>query len=152
LHISKGEFSHFGDVMDSAPKYDPLSFGEATLKLRTYRQQVLGNNLANSDTPTYKARDIDFAGVLENQLQGLAGSNALSLKTTNERHLPGTVGSEDPNLLYRIPNQPSMDGNTVDADIELSEFTKNSVFTQSALTLLGGTIKGRMSAITGQPS
>jgi flagellar basal-body rod protein FlgB len=45
-----------------------------------------------------------------------------------------------------------MDGNTVDSDVELSEFTKNSVFTQSALTFLGGTIKGRMSAITGQPS
>jgi len=59
---------------------------------------------------------------------------------------------DDPKLLYRIPIQPSMDGNTVDSDVELSEFTKNSVFTQSALTFLGGTIKGRMSAITGQPS
>ncbi len=45
-----------------------------------------------------------------------------------------------------------MDGNTVDGDIELSELTKNSVFTESALTILGGTIRSRMSAITGQPS
>jgi flagellar basal-body rod protein FlgB len=55
-------------------------------------------------------------------------------------------------LLYRIPNQPSMDGNTVDADIELSEFTKNSVLTEFAINRVGSTIKSRMSAITGQPS
>ena len=138
--------------MNAVPKYDPLSFGETALKLRTYRQQVLGNNLTNSDTPTFKARDIDFAGVLENQLQGQDSSKSLSLATTDGRHLPGTTVVDDPKLLYRIPIQPSMDGNTVDSDVELSEFTKNSVFTQSALTFLGGTIKGRMSAITGQPS
>ena len=138
--------------MNAVPKYDPLSFGETALKLRTYRQQVLGNNLANSDTPTFKARDIDFASVLENQLQGQDSSKSLSLATTDGRHLPGTTVVDDPKLLYRIPIQPSMDGNTVDSDVELSEFTKNSVFTQSALTFLGGTIKGRMSAITGQPS
>ena len=138
--------------MNAVPKYDPLSFGETALKLRTYRQQVLGNNLTNSDTPTFKARDIDFASVLENQLQGQDSSKSLSLATTEGRHLPGTTVVDDPKLLYRIPIQPSMDGNTVDSDVELSEFTKNSVFTQSALTFLGGTIKGRMSAITGQPS
>ena len=138
--------------MNAVPKYDPLSFGETALKLRTYRQQVLGNNLTNSDTPTFKARDIDFASVLENQLQGQDSSKSLSLATTDGRHLPGTTVVDEPKLLYRIPIQPSMDGNTVDSDVELSEFTKNSVFTQSALTFLGGTIKGRMSAITGQPS
>ena len=138
--------------MNAVPKYDPLSFGETALKLRTYRQQVLGNNLTNSDTPSFKARDIDFASVLENQLQGQDSSKSLSLATTDGRHLPGTTVVDDPKLLYRIPIQPSMDGNTVDSDVELSEFTKNSVFTQSALTFLGGTIKGRMSAITGQPS
>jgi flagellar basal-body rod protein FlgB len=138
--------------MNAVPKYDPLSFGETALKLRTYRQQVLGNNLTNSDTPTFKARDIDFASVLENQLQGQDSSKSLSLATTDGRHLPGATVVDDPKLLYRIPIQPSMDGNTVDSDVELSEFTKNSVFTQSALTFLGGTIKGRMSAITGQPS
>ena len=138
--------------MNAVPKYDPLSFGETALKLRTYRQQVLGNNLTNSDTPSFKARDIDFASVLENQLQGQDDSKSLSLATTDGRHLPGTTVVDDPKLLYRIPIQPSMDGNTVDSDVELSEFTKNSVFTQSALTFLGGTIKDRMSAITGQPS
>jgi len=136
--------------MNAVPKYDPLSFGETALKLRTYRQEVLGNNLTNSDTPNFKARDIDFASVLQNQLNGISDASSLKLARTNQNHLPGTSQVDDPKLLYRTPNQPSMDGNTVDADIELSEFTKNSVFTQSALTLLTGTIKSRMSAITGQ--
>ncbi|MBU3554964.1 flagellar basal body rod protein FlgB [Polynucleobacter sp. UB-Piko-W3] len=138
--------------MNAVPQYDPLTFGENALKLRTFRQQVLGNNLANSDTPGFKARDIRFADVLKAQLEGIAPSNAVNLATTHSAHIPGKVPQEDPRLLYRIPNQPSMDGNTVDADVELTEFTKNSVYTESALTMLGGTIRSRMSAITGQPS
>ena len=138
--------------MNAVPQYDPLTFGENALKLRTFRQQVLGNNLANSDTPGFKARDIRFADVLKAQLEGIAPSNAVNLATTHSAHIPGKVPQEDPRLMYRIPNQPSMDGNTVDADVELTEFTKNSVYTESALTMLGGTIRSRMSAITGQPS
>ena len=138
--------------MNVVPKYDPLAFGEQALKLRTYRQQILGNNLANSDTPNFKARDINFADVLKNEMAGITRSEGLKLVNTNSAHLKGKVSTEDPKLLYRIPDQPAMDGNTVDGDIELSELTKNSVFTESALTMLGGTIRSRMSAITGQPS
>jgi len=138
--------------MNAVPQYDPLTFGEQALKLRTYRQQILGNNLANSDTPGFKARDINFADVLKNEMAGVSRNSGLSLAVTNPGHLKGKPSYENPNLLYRIPNQPAMDGNTVDGDIELSELTKNSVFTETALTILGGTIKSRMSAITGQPS
>ena len=138
--------------MNAVPQYDSLAFAENTLKLRTYRQQVLGNNLANSDTPGFKARDIQFGDVLKAQLEGRAASNAIRMATTHVAHIPGKVSHEDPNLLYRIPDQPSMDGNTVDADIELSEFTKNSVLTEFAINRVGSTIKSRMSAITGQPS
>ena len=138
--------------MNAVPQYDPLAFGEQALKLRTYRQQILGNNLANSDTPGFKARDINFADVLKKEMAGVSRTSGLNLAVTNAGHLKGKTSYENPNLLYRIPNQPAMDGNTVDGDIELSELTKNSVFTESALTILGGTIKSRMSAITGQPS
>lgn len=138
--------------MNAVPQYDSLAFGENALKLRTYRQQVLVNNLANSDTPGFKARDIRFGDVLKAQMDGKTNSNAVGLATTHNAHIPGKVSQEDPRLLYRIPNQPSMDGNTVDADQELSEFTKNSVLTEMALNLLGGTIRSRTSAITGQPS
>jgi flagellar basal-body rod protein FlgB len=138
--------------MNAVPQYDPLSFGEATLKLRTFRQQILGNNLANSDTPGFKARDIRFADVLKAQMEGTQPSMDVSMVTTHAGHIEGKITKEDPRLLYRVPNQPSKDGNTVDGDVELSEFTKNSVLTESALGLLSSTLRARMSAITGQAS
>ncbi|QWE25113.1 flagellar basal body rod protein FlgB [Polynucleobacter sp. AP-Elch-400A-B2] len=138
--------------MNVVPQYDPLSFGEAALKLRTFRQQILGNNLANSDTPGFKARDIRFADVLKAQMEGTLPSMDVSMATTHAGHIEGKITKEDPRLLYRVPNQPSKDGNTVDGDVELSEFTKNSVFTESALSLLSSTLRSRMSAITGQAS
>jgi len=138
--------------MNAVPQYDPLSFGETALKLRTFRQQILGNNLANSDTPGFKARDIRFADVLKAQMAGSLPSMDVSMVTTHSGHIEGKVTKEDPRILYRVPNQPSKDDNTVDGDVELSEFTKNSVLTEAALGFLSGTLRGRMSAITGQAS
>ena len=139
--------------MNAVPKYDSLIFNEAALKSRTRRQEILANNLANSDTPGFKARDIDFAKTLEDELTGKTrNSSSITLVTTHQAHIAIKPSQEDPSLLYRIPSQPSMDGNTVDGDLELSQFTKNSVFTEAALTFLGGTIRSRLSAITGQSS
>ena len=138
--------------MNAVPQYDPLSFGEKALKLRTFRQQILGNNLANSDTPGFKARDIRFADVLKAQMEGTLPSLGVSLATTHSGHIAGKSSQDDPRLLYRVPNQPSKDDNTVDGDVELSEFTKNSVLTEATLGFLSGTLRGRMSAITGQAS
>jgi flagellar basal-body rod protein FlgB len=139
--------------MNAVPKYDSLLFNEAALKLRTRRQEILANNLANSDTPGFKARDIDFAKTLEDELTGKTrNSSSITLAITHQAHITIKPSQEDPGLLYRIPSQPSMDGNTVDGDLELSQFTKNSVFTEAALTFLGGTIRSRLSAITGQSS
>ena len=138
--------------MNAVPQYDPLSFGEKALKLRTFRQQILGNNLANSDTPGFKARDIRFADVLKAQMEGTSPSLGVSLAKTHSGHIAGKSSQDDPRLLYRVPNQPSKDDNTVDGDVELSEFTKNSVLTEATLGFLSGTLRGRMSAITGQAS
>ena len=139
--------------MNAVPKYDSLLFNEAALKSRTRRQEILANNLANSDTPGFKARDIDFAKTLEDELTGKTrNSSSITLVTTHQAHIAIKPSQEDPSLLYRIPSQPSMDGNTVDGDLELSQFTKNSVFTEAALTFLGGTIRSRLSAITVQSS
>jgi flagellar basal-body rod protein FlgB len=138
--------------MNAVPQYDSLKFNETALKLRTFRQQILGNNLANSDTPGFKARDIRFADVLKAQMAGNLPSMDVSMVTTHSGHIEGKVTKEDPRILYRVPNQPSKDDNTVDGDVELSEFTKNSVLTEAALGFLSGTLRGRMSAITGQAS
>ena len=138
--------------MNTVPRYDPLAFGETALKLRSYRQEVLGSNLVNADTPNYKARDIDFPTILEARLAGQLDPRSLGLDLTHEAHIAVPIRVGGPNKMYRVPVQPSVDGNTVDPDIERGHFVKNSFFTESALSFLGSTLRTRLSAITGQPS
>jgi flagellar basal-body rod protein FlgB len=139
--------------MNVVPQFDPLNFGEAALKLRTYRHEVLGSNITNADTPGYKARDIDFSKALQNELLQKNHADTMPMQITSNGHYQfNSSVSTQPSLLYRVPNQPSMDGNTVDPDIELSEFSRNALMTQAAISFLSGTIKSRLSAITGQPS
>jgi len=140
-------------TMTLQPAHDPLRFGEAALRLRTLRQEMLTGNMVNADTPGYKARDIDFAAELSRALAGGARQGGLGLATTHGTHLPGRPGQPDgTKTLYRIPVQPAIDGNTVDPDLERGHFVKNSFFTETALSFLGSTLRSRLSAITGQPS
>lgn len=105
-----------------------FSFVQTALSLRARRQEVLASNLANADTPNYKARDLDFAGALRSALGG--GVGPVKLATTSARHLGGMgvgSGATGAGLLYRQPLQPSLDGNTVDPDIERAQFTENAL-------------------------
>ena len=116
------------------------------LGLYARRSTVLASNIANADTPGYKARDVDFRSVLAK-----AGGRQLSLKTTQGAHLSGpSAGLSGAKLLYRTPNQPSMDGNTVDTQVETTEFTKNAMRYQSTLTFLNGKFKGLKLALKGE--
>lgn len=133
------------------PSHDPLKFGETVLRLRSHRHELLSANLVNADTPGFKARDINFPEVLAMQLQGSSIAGA-GLKRTHERHLPGVGQAGEPSALYRVPVQPSVDGNTVDPDLERGHFVKNAFMTEGALSFLGSTLRSRLSAITGQPS
>lgn len=139
--------------MTAQPAYDSLQFGEAALRLRTLRQEILTGNMVNADTPGYLARDIDFAAELKRALRGAPSARGVNLATTHEAHLPGRPARpEGVKTLYRIPVQPAIDGNTVDPDLERSHFVKNSFFTESAISFLSSTLRSRLSAITGQPS
>ncbi|GAB2798502.1 flagellar basal body rod protein FlgB [Halomonas shantousis] len=133
------------DKLDGA-----LRFHQEALNLRAERQQVLAGNIANADTPNYKARDFDFAAELDQVMtQGRASANALSLNTTSSRHLPaqGSDMGLGRDLLYRVPDQPSLDGNTVDMDRERTNFTDNAVRYQANLTILSRKIQGLKSAM-----
>lgn len=121
-----------------------LGIHERALELRVQRAQVLANNLANADTPDFKARDFDFQAAL-NQAQ----SDSLPLELTNSRDIAGSGNSGDPQLLYRIPSQPSIDGNTVDTQAELSDYTRNAMDFQASFQFLNSRMKGLMSAIKG---
>lgn len=125
-----------------------FGFYEKALNLRAYRQQLLASNIANADTPNYKAVDIDFAKALQG---AQAAQGTLPLETTESGHLPGRPGNPfDARVLYRAAVQPSIDGNTVDTDVEMAQFSDNAIHYQAALTFLSGRIKTMMSAIQGQ--
>ena len=118
------------------------------LKLQSKRTEVIADNLANSDTPGYKARDIDFRAAM-----ATAGSADATVKlaTTNAGHLsidPTTDAGAS--LKYRTPLAPSLDGNTVDAQQEQAAFADNTVRYQATLTFLSARFKSLMTAITGQ--
>lgn len=116
------------------------------LELRTYRAQLLATNIANADTPNYKAVDIDFKTALS---QAQSGDLPLTVTNPNQIQSSGREKSQF-ELMYRVPMQPSLDGNTVDSQIEQSEFTRNAVQHQASLMFLTGRIKGILSAIKGE--
>lgn len=126
------------DKLDGA-----LQFQQSALRLLEQRQQILASNIANADTPGYQARDIDFSAELAKATHGGAMAVApVSLSVTSSRHLLASgAPALDSQLLYRIPDQPSADGNTVDMDRERTQFVDNSVRYQSSLTILGNQFK-----------
>lgn len=126
-----------------------LQFDQEALNLRHQRQQVLANNIANADTPNFKARDFDFASELSRVMDsGRPADGGLSLSTTSAGHIAGGARAAPiVDLLYRVPDQPSLDGNTVNMDVERTRFADNSVRYQAALTMLNGRIQGLKSAM-----
>ncbi len=117
---------------------------DRALRVHGQRMGVVADNLANADTPGYKARDIDFKAVLS---QAQAG--AVKLHTTSAGHQTGSLDGAAPRL-WRIPSQPSADGNTVDAPMEQARFAEASLRYEATLRFIDGKVKGLITAITGQ--
>ena len=117
------------------------------LELRGKRAEVLASNMANADTPNFKAQDFDFQAAL-----GQAQGQQLALRATAKGHInpAGSAGTVQPALQYRIPGQPALDGNTVDIQLEKSAFTENAVQYQVTLSFLDGSIKGLRNALRGE--
>ena len=119
-----------------------LGIHPQALMLRAQRAQLLAGNIANADTPNYKARDIDFRAALQ-QLQASGNTSQQNSAA------PGQALDNLP-LLYRVPNQSSVDGNSVDMQKEQVEFSRNAVRYQASLRFLDGRIKGLLTAIRGE--
>ena len=130
----------------------PISFDSAlgihqqALALRSQRAEMLASNIANADTPGYKARDIDFKSAMESVESQTNGS----LSRTNSKHIQISTAGSNAEALYRVPNQSSLDGNTVDGLVEKSAFADNALRYEASLTFLGGKFKGLMAAIKGE--
>jgi flagellar basal-body rod protein FlgB len=116
------------------------------LALRSHRAEVIAGNLANADTPGYKARDFDFKQMLKQEVGG-----AVRMQATHQNHIQPDQGLVPPaQLLYRTPMQPSLDGNTVDTEQEHTAFSANALEYQASLSFLNGKISGLRKAIKGE--
>jgi flagellar basal-body rod protein FlgB len=129
-----------------------FNFHQTALRVRNQRQEILASNIANADTPNYKARDIDFKSAMSQALSGGA-SNSGGLNTTDSQQLnaspnQGWAGNQEP--LFRPVIQGAVDGNTVDMDVERNQFVDNSLRYEASITMMNGQIKKLLSAITGQ--
>lgn len=123
-----------------------LGIHEKALNLRISRAEVLANNIANADTPGFKARDIDFKAALND-----AKSGSLPLSHTNGEHIdPNAAMSARAHLMYRNPQQPSLDGNTVDGQQEQARYMRNAMDYQASFQFLNSKFAGLSKAITGQ--
>ena len=113
------------------------------LTIRAQRMTLISSNLANADTPGYKAVDIDF-------------QQALQRARTSESVFHGRAGhqpvdtSTSPVMQYRTPSQVSLDGNTVETDLEHAAFMDNAIRYQASLNFLDGRIKSIMTALRGE--
>lgn len=127
-----------------------LGFHRAVLGLRSYRQELLASNIANADTPHYKARDVDFKSALEGALSG-KGEGAMNLARTSSRHLDAEgAGPYGASVKYRTEYQGAVDGNTVNMDIERSAFAENALQVEAMLTFINGRFRTLNTAIQGQ--
>lgn len=117
------------------------------LHLRSRRTKVLATNIANADTPNYKARDLAFAEVLRSaggpaKNRSANRSRSASMQTTNSRHIGNKSTPGNTPLMYRQPQEASLDGNTVDKDLEQARFAENTLRYQASLTFLNSRVKG----------
>jgi len=128
-----------------------LGSAERALVYRSQRAEILSNNIANADTPNFKARDLDFSTVLASQTKETPAT-PISLKTTNVKHITGKESVSDiygGTLLYSTPAQPAVDQNTVDQQVEIAKYTENGIRFDAAFTRLNGALKGLLKALRG---
>lgn len=125
-----------------------LGIHPQAIELRVQRAELMANNLANADTPGFKARDIDFRAALAQETNKLDGQ--LGMSSTQSGHIGNQSMSSSAEVLYRNPLQPSLDGNTVDTQQELAEFTKNVLDYQASFRFLNGKFNSLSKAIKGE--
>ncbi len=134
---------------------EALGFHQTALRVRAQRQELIAANIANADTPNFKAKDVDFSAAFKNAMSGVSASGTV-LTQTASAHLAAQPLAEalsaglPGGVQYRQEMQGSVDGNTVDMDVERNQFTDNAVRHEVSLVMLNGQLKSLISAIQGQ--
>lgn len=129
-----------------------VSVYSQALNLRTQRHQVLASNIANADTPNYKARDFSFERAMQNAVAGRVEAGGIALARTASGHLAGGSGAGPAELQYRKDTQSAVDGNTVDMDVERAQMAENAMQYQILTQLIGDKFKGLRSALASSNS
>lgn len=125
-------------------------FHHNALKVRADKMEVIAGNLANANTPGYKARDIDFQSAMKSAMQSSQSTQpgASSMVRTNEKHIAGGFGPRF-DIQFRVPDQPDTgDGNTVDVQVERNAFLENGMRYEASLMLLSGKFSGMKKALS----
>lgn len=126
-----------------------MRFHQTAFKLQAYRQELLASNIANADTPHYKARDIDFRAALDHALG--QGGGGLPMQTTHQAHLGTGTGLGAGHFTgFRSELQSAVDGNTVNMDVERGAFAENALRYEASLTFINGMFRSMGMALTGQ--
>ena len=125
-----------------------LGIHQYTLGIRSERAEVLASNMANVDTPNYKARDIDFKAALSQAQSAQVGRQGLA--RTSEHHI-AMSSRMTPEMKFRLPNQPDTgDGNTVNIQTERNQFLQNALEYQTSVQFLSSKFKGISKALKGE--
>lgn len=127
---------NFDTALGNAPKI---------LAFREKRGEILAANLANADTPNYKARDMDFKSVLKQSMV-----SGVSMERTHAGHIAPQQPVFGANVMYRNPNQVSLDGNTVESHVEQARYAENAVQYQASLKFIGEEFTDLKVALRGQ--
>ena len=125
-----------------------FSIHDDAMIMRGKRTSVLASNIANADTPNYKARDIDFKSMLRQADH--QQSAQLSMTGSHRDHINLNSGINSTSLKYRNPLHASLDGNTVDSHVEQAKFSENALQYQTSFTFLNGKINGIIKALKGE--
>jgi flagellar basal-body rod protein FlgB len=123
-----------------------LGVHASAISLRTQRTKLLASNMVNADTPNYKARDIDFNAALKKEIAG----HQSTIKQTHSAHIKFSQAFSSSPVMYRVPQEASLDGNTVDTNTEKGKFTENAVRYQASIEFLNKRIRSLIGAIRGE--
>ncbi len=117
---------------------------------RSKRAEILASNIINADTPNYKARDLDFSAIL-NANKNVGSVKPVSINASHKNHIANELSdSFTLQTKFRVPENSSLDGNTVDGHVEKGQFAENAVRYQISLSMLNNKIQGLISTLKGE--
>lgn len=121
-----------------------ISLLEQSLDYATVKQRVISNNIANVDTPNYKAKDVHFRALLEQEM-----NRTFRVQLTNEKHIPISVSGYSPIQITTSSVQYNHNGNSVDMDSEMVKLAENQIYYNAMVDRLNGKFQTLKSVIKG---